>query len=87
MQSITLNISKNFGKSITIELPAGEKHIITHSVMPHLYSDLEKIIKNPPKRETTVHLPDDHEKPLHPMSGGYMYDFGDEYIPLENTEI
>lgn len=74
MQSITLNISKNFGKSITIELPAGEKHIITHSVMPHLYSDLEKIIKNPPKRETTAYLPDD-------------FDFGDEYIPLENTEI
>lgn len=44
MQSITINITKNFGKSITLELPSADKHVITHSHNPHLYADLHKII-------------------------------------------
>lgn len=76
MQSITINITKNFGKSITLELPSGDKHVITHSHSPHLYADLQNLIKKYEDAKTacsfdTFRLPDD-------------YEFGDERIDLEN---
>lgn len=58
--------------------------------MPHLYSDLEKIIKNPLKRETTVHLPDDYQKdaPIIYFPNAKSFDGfkDDKDIPLCNIE-
>lgn len=78
MQSITIKISKGFGKAITLELPQGQKHIITQSTNAYLYNDLAGLINLYNKAEkacrvdSTLLLPDD-------------YDFGDDdQIPLEN---
>lgn len=82
-KSIKIHLAKNFGKSITLELPSGEKHIITSSHNPHLYHDLSAELKStcPAVSDnlgglpcTTFRLPND-------------FDFGIENdIPLENRE-
>lgn len=84
IKTIKVQIAKNFGKSITIELPSGEKHIITSSHNPHLYHDLSAELKSTCHSVsdnlgglpcTTFRLPND-------------FDFGIENdIPLENREV
>lgn len=73
MKTIHINIKKNFGKSVTLELPTGEKHLITYSAHPYLYQDIMDIINKEPEPKDTFILPDD-------------FDFGDEKIPFENIE-
>lgn len=71
MKSITVIITKNFGKNITLELPNGGKHVITYSGNVYLYHDLQSLLDQKEQLRSTLILPDD-------------YEFGDED---ENTEI
>lgn len=80
IKTIKVQIAKNFGKSITIELPGGQKHLITSSQNHGLYSDLAlelkkgyEITRQLNDFDSTLLLPDD-------------FDFGNESIPLENRE-
>lgn len=88
MQSITINITKNFGKNICLELPNGSKHIITQSHTPYLYESLFAMLHEKEKHSSTLILPDDFEKeePIIHFPNGKAFDgFKDNKdIPLEN---
>lgn len=73
MKTIHINIKKNFGKSVTLELPTGASHLITYSSQPYLYQELVDLINEKQEDSNTFRLPDD-------------YDFVDEKIPFENIE-